>query len=545
MLKRSLSKKSKLERSRDSRFLCFDFLFKLLLCIMPVCFFFSYFPVIRLGSNETMNFELSLPLIWLVVFDLVGFVELVREKKLLTGLKNKWTWLLLPVWITISVAWSLNVTRGILTAGILWLIYFAGYTMWSLRDWVDVGFRTKWLKWFFGATLVVCGWCVLQCVLDLAGISQDYSLMCDGCKYQMFGFPHPNGFAIEPQFMGNLLLAPAIVAVWLYVKKQHNKNLGLERSRGVVFTTAKSDSDLYSSTRSSSVTVVKTTTGSRFLCPKFLLCYFFAITATLFLTFSRGAIYAFVVGMLFLTGFLVFRAKKEKERGKIAKRIGVAWGIVVLSFLFTLNLQGIMAEVSPTNDTYITGVGKVLNHLSLGVIDIRGERESPNSDVSEADLTKKGKDVVENEVVENPVENFENNRGESVFDGYVAESTDTRLRLTGAAIEIWSKDFKTAMIGVGIGGAGQALYNNNLSPAPKEIVQNEYASLLLETGIIGVSLLILCLVLIIRVVWKTPANAMMLALIVAYGVSLMFFSGLANALQIYILPTMLYMVFRK
>ena len=112
-------------------------------------------------------------------------------------------------------------------------------------------------------------------------------------------------------------------------------------------------------------------------------------------------------------------------------------------------------------------------------------------------------------------------------------------------MQVWSKDFKTAMFGVGIGGAGQALYNNRLSPAPKEIVQNECASLLLETGIIGVSLLILSLVLIIRVVWKTPANAMILALLVAYGVSLMFFSGLANALQIYLLLPLTSLIFEK
>ena len=501
MSKRSLSKDSKRDCLCDS--------LKILLCIMPACLFFSYFPVISFGSSESMNFELSLALIWLVIFDLVGLATLVREKKLFVGLKNKWMWLLIPVWLTLSVIWSLNVTRGILTVGILWLIYFAGYVLWLMREMLDDSFRVKWLKWFFGATLVVCFWCVLQCVLDLVGVSQNYSLMCDGCKYQMFGFPHPNGFAIEPQFMGNLLLAPAIVAVWLYVKKQHN------------------------------------TIGSCFLCSKTLLTCFFTITATLFLTFSRGAIYAFVVGMLFLTGFLVFRAKKGKERGKVAKKIGIAWGIVVVSFLFTLNLQGIMAAASPTNDTYVTGVGKVLNHLSLGVIDIRGERELPNSDESEVDLTKKGNDVVKNEVVENPVENYEDNRDKSVFDGYVAESTDTRLRLTGVAMKVWSKDFRTVIFGVGIGGAGKALYDNNLSPAPKEIVQNEYASLLLETGIIGVSLLILSLVLIIRVVWKTPANAMILALLVAYGVSLMFFSGLANALQIYLLLPLTSLIFEK
>ena len=126
-------------------------------------------------------------------------------------------------------------------------------------------------------------------------------------------------------------------------------------------------------------------------------------------------------------------------------------------------------------------------------------------------------------------------KSEAVFDGYVEESTDTRLRLTGAAVEVWRKDFATMMFGVGIGGAGQALYVNGLSPAPKEIVQNEYASLLLETGIIGVALLILTIVLIIRAVYK---NEMVMTLIVAYAITLLFFSGLPNALQIYLLPAL-------
>lgn len=594
MLKRSLSKKSKLKRSHGvvftmaksdsdsstrfssvavvktatgSRLLCFNSLFRFLLYIMPVCLFFSYYPVFSFGSSESMNFELSLALIWLILFDLVGLIALVCKKKLFDGLKHRWAWLLFPIWLTLSVVWSLNVMRGILTVGIMWLICFAGYVMWSMREMFDSVFRVRWLKWFFGATLVVCGWCVLQCVLDLVGISQDYSLMCDGCKYQMFGFPHPNGFAIEPQFMGNLLLAPAIVAVWLFVGGNYNSafrgrgssrpslrgsdpsSLGRDLRKPLktllpVVPALKHDRHSLIA-NSLSCDRCKNETGSHFLCSNFLLFCFFIIIATLFLTFSRGAIYAFIVGMMFLTGFLVFRAKKGKERGKTAKRIGVAWGIVVVSFLFTLNLQGIMAEVSPTNDTYLTGVGKVLNHLSLGVVDIRGERESPNSDVSEADLTKNGNNGVKNEVVENPVENFENNRGESVFDGYVAESTDTRLRLTGAAMEVWSKDFKTMMLGVGIGGAGWALFNNDLSPAPKEIVQNEYASLLLETGIVGVSLLIVTIVLAIRAVWKTGASSLILSLLVAYGVSLLFFSGLPNALQIYLFPIVLHMVLRK
>lgn len=469
MLKRKLDKKTAKKNAYG--------IIKYFLYCLPACLFFSYYPVISFGSGETMNFEISLPIIWLVLFDVMALVLLGKDKKLFSGLKQKWMWLLFPVWLSLSVIWSLNVMRGVLTVGILWLIYFAGYAMWKMRETFDEEFRAKWLKWFLGATLVVCGWCVVQCVLDLVGVSRDYSLMCAGCTYQMFGFPHPNGFAIEPQFMGNLLLAPTILVAWLLVKKQSSK--------------------------------------------KMLLC-FFVITATLFLTFSRGAIYAFGVGMLFMMGFLVLGTRVRKERVLVGKRLGLVWGTVVLSFLFTLNMQGVMAQVSPTNDTYMTGVGKVLNHLSLGVIDLP---------------------------VEKPVENFEKNKGgeddlkrvesnaqDAVFDGYVAESTDVRLKLSSIAIEAWSKDMKTIIFGVGLGGAGQALYNAGLSPSPKEIVQNQYVSLLLETGLVGVSLFVLTVVLVIMVVWKkAQISLMLLSLIVAYGVSLCFFAGLPNALQIYLI----------
>ena len=62
--------------------------FKLLLHVLPVVLFFSYYPIISLGSNESMNFELSLPLIWLLVFDVLGFVMSVCDRMVLKKLKK-------------------------------------------------------------------------------------------------------------------------------------------------------------------------------------------------------------------------------------------------------------------------------------------------------------------------------------------------------------------------------------------------------------------------------------------------------------------------
>ena len=472
-----MSRSSKKDNRR--RFLSFGSLFKFLIIILPAVLFFSYEPVIMLGASESMNFELSLPLIWLVVFDILVTIMMVREKKPMADSRKKWVWLVFPVWLTLSVLWSLNIVRGVLTVGIVWLLYLAVDGMWQFRSAFDEVFRRRFWKWFFASALIACGVCWAQCILDLAKVAREWSLICAGCTYHMFGFPHPDGFAIEPQFMGNLLLAPALAVAWMIICGKNRNNIPI--LLGV-------------------------------------------ISFTLFLTFSRGAIYAFFVGLVVMCMWIVVQAKK---RNVVMKRVGLTWGIVILSFVVAVNVQGLMAEFSPTNDTYVTGVSKVLDQLSLGIIDIDGET-----------VTNQASEEVDD--VEKPVENSgENTKEEAAFDGYVAESTNTRLRLFGAAVKVWSQGPATVMFGVGLGGAGQALYNNGLSPAPKEIVQNQYASLLLETGLAGVILAILSLIMMIR--WLKPQenSTLVISLMIAYGVSLLFFSGLPNALQIYLLPMLL------
>ena len=492
-----------------------------LIYILPFALFFSYYPLISFGSNESMNFELSVSLLWLLVFDAVAFCALVCERRLFKELKGKWGFILFPLWLTVSVIWSLNMVRGVLTVSILWLLMFAGYGIWSLREvFKDEKFRKLFNRWFFGSTIVVCLWCFIQCVLDLAGVSQAYSLLCDGCTYHMFGFPHPNGFAIEPQFMGNLLLAPVFVIAGLFLSDHGGKKVKRER----------------------------------FCCFAFLLLWVFVLI-TLFLTFSRGAIYAFMAGMMVMSVWIMVQEKKKRKG--ITKKIGVTWGMVVLAFVIALNIQGLMAEMSPTTDTYGSGIAKVLNHLSLGVIDVGANNlKQMQGEVIRSDMEIEAKDDVEpkeeglavEKIVENSVDSSVENSVElsgenAVFDGYVAESTDARLRLSGAALRVWKKDFGTAVIGVGLGGAGQALYNNELSPAPKEIVQNQYASILLETGLIGMILFILVIVLMVRAILKNPVRILLMSLVIAYGITLCFFSGLPNALQIYLMPMVIAIVY--
>ena len=485
-----------------------------LVCILPAVLFFSYYPIIALGNNETMNFELSLPILWLVVFDGCFGLWVVMRKcfgEILCDIKKGWWWLVFPVAVSLSVVWSLNVTRGVLTCGILWLVVLAIYGMMKMKKeiYAERVFYYVFLKMFFVSTLVICGWCWLQCVMDMLGVSRECTLLCPGCVSQMFGFPHPNGFAIEPQFMGNLLLAPAIVMAMILVGPGAHILSRAASGRPVA------TGDRRSPSRCRAPEALRKNNEHHPL-KSYLL--FFAIVATLFLTFSRGAIYAFGVAMIFMSAFVL--VGKRRRRKDVAKRLGITWGVVILSFVFTLNLQGIFAEFGPTNETYGGAIVKVINHLSLGIIDMRGESGD----------------------VENPVENFEGGKTEAVFDGYVEESTNVRLGLTKNAFKVWLTDAKTMLIGVGLGGAGQAMYDAGLTGSPKEIIQNEYASLLAETGLVGILCLGWLIILIIRKIMKNKENGMLLSLLVAYGVSLLFFSGLANALQIYLMPAVLLMM---
>lgn len=484
-------------------------LFRFLVLILPAALYFSYFPLIHFGEDASMNFEISLPLIWLVLFDITVLIMAAGKKEFWQGILKHWPWLLLPVWLSLSVIWSLNLTRGLLTAGILWLIYLAIYGFYFLRELFDLKFRVKFWKVFYGSTFVVCAWCFLQCILDLAGIGREFTLMCAGCTYSMFGFPHPNGFAIEPQFMGNLLLAPVITLIYFILKDDSDSTFQgrdtrarLHEARALIL-----DSDLRK---------------------PFKVLLLFVFLATLFLTFSRGAIYAFVVAMVFMSVFMIVREKK-KTRAEIARRVGLVCGIIVIAFVFILNLQGVMAASSPTNDTYHDGVSKVLNHLSLGIIDIRSEKKIDSNSSSNQSAESVS------ETIESSAK--QDNTREAAFDGYVAESTDARIYLSNAAIMSWQKNFVTMMFGVGLGGAGQAIHENEFTLTPKEIVQNQYVSLLLETGVIGVLLLVFTMCLVLQLVWKKSLLSvpMLLALMIAYGVSLCFFAGLPNALQIYLL----------
>ncbi len=641
-----------------------------LVYLLPAALFFSYHPVISLGSDASMNFELSIPLLWLVIFDILAFVLLImmkiaerktsfsspaaafatneerterastrndglrertqRRRKTrrsgwganFPGLSDRRFFLfaLFPLYLTISVFWSPNPLRGLLTAGIVWLIFFAVFTLLYLLPVSGTPRRLRFhtLIVMFIATVLVCKFCYAQSIMDVLGLSRDNTLLCLGCTYRSFGFPHPSGFAIEPQFMGNLLLAPTLTA--LYLVAFRSRKFGRNMVNEAVYLEHKVEKDLLRD----KIHLPEPNWKKWQYVGMVILTGF--LSMTLFFTFSRGAIYAYAVAILVL---LIFALKRHQFRWSLIT-------IPVVSFLLSLSLQGTFAAVGPTAETFVSGVTKSIHQLSLGLIDLRpqsaGGHESSSSVDSSVENSSNpvdnsapnsGKPVqnspesVENhqetvekiaETVDKAVENHverseaeaEKTLEDAIFEGYVPESTNIRLNLNTVAVETWlsapghaplefgcaratsaedatcllSTDLTPTSIlfGVGLGGAGTAMHakSPDVVTSPKEIVQNEPFSLLLETGLIGIALAIFGLLIAFcpqifsrkfldgraatsevsaespqtsDTFWHHPAIPLLVALIIAYLITLNFFSGLPNALQIYLMPPLLYLIF--
>ncbi len=492
-------------------------LFFFALYLLPAALFFSYHPVISLGASSSMNFELSLALIWLILFDLISFFTLLSlaQTPRFPGITDRKFFILslLPFYLTLSIFWSANPLRGLLTAGIVWLLFFALFTIISLPPLLSSqypryrSFRSTLTSSIILSAALICCVCWLQSLFDVFGATRDHTLLCAGCSYTTFGFPHPSGFAIEPQFMGNLLLAPALFALYLLIFRR-----------------------------------------SSYTKPQFrvLLALAGLISTTLFITFSRGAIYAYALA-LFVMLCLALRSRLS------FRSLRILILLPVLTFLLSLLAQGTFSALSPTSDTFLSGITKSLHQLSLGLVDLRPLAEVPaassSSSSSAPDSTSAPSSAPES----------------SAFSGYVAESTNVRLDLNRSALSTWSASPRTVFFGVGLGGAGVAMHAHDPTavPSPKEIVQNQYFSLLLEGGLLGI-LVILFVAFYLLAPYLSrlrsraqPSSAsapasrstspfiLLLPLCVAYLASLGFFSGLPNALQIYLMPPLLYIVLKS
>ena len=429
----------------------------------PIMIWFSYLPQISLAEDGTMNYELSLTLIYVVILAIIGLPRVwchrseLRQSGLV-GLASAFVG-----WSGLCVIWSDNRTRGLLTFAVYVMLYLVFLALVAERR-LLCQLLPKLVRVAIRATASACLLAIVQMVLGTFVITNRHSLgLCAGCVAGQFGFIRPNLLAIEPQFLGSLLLAPLLYITYLTLRGKHDY--------------AKQ--------------------------PLLLVL----MLTTLWLTLSRGAIYAYLASLI----VMILLVRKWR-------RMLAVVGSVALSLVICLICQGALASANPRIDSSFTqAVSTSLNHLSMGIIRLPYQRKSPTSLPS-----------IPREHDKQPA-----------YRGYVAESTNVRLSLTKTALAAWrSNRLGQQLFGTGLGSAGIVLARQTGSQYQKEIVQNEFVEVLLERGLVGLALLGGLVVLYGRLCFQRQDH-LALAILVAYLTQWCFFSGLPNALHIYLVLALL------
>lgn len=515
----------------------------MLLCL-PFCLFFSYHPVIPIFSTSTTNFELSIPLLWLLIFAILSLPEnfrlyiyslrvVIKTKSLVNKTSRPSSHhktdklyphflrlfsLIYPFFVTVNSIGSPNFLRAILTSGVIWCICLSLLTILQNISQYKTQIGKSFNKNLLIAGILASAFCWLQSILDIAGVPREATFLCKGCTSTVFGFPHPNGFTIEPQFMANLLLAPIFLSLF-YLLGRPKKHL------------SKLNSDPYPASRLGHFL--------RFGLPLFLV-------ATLYLTLSRGAIFSFWVSVFVLFIYQIVKLIKQKYCiREILFRQPLIFSVVVfLPLFFTLSAQGLFTELGPTSHTFFDGVSTSVSQLSLGRIDLAKVFHKTN----ENNKTHESHESNKLHLSDLNTDAAASVQKTPQFTSYIEESTNIRLNLNRLALSSWRTSLRRMLTGVGLGAAGLTLYQEFPElGSPKEIIQNEYLAILYEQGICGV-IMIICVAILFVLTYKlhnknhekTSIYGRVLAL--SFALTLCFFSGLPNALHIYLLTPLLFLL---
>lgn len=429
----------------------------------PIMIWFSYLPRISLAEDGTMNYELSLTLIYVVILAIVGLPRVWHHRSELRQSRLVWPASAFVGWSGLCVIWSDNCTRGLLTFAVYVVLYLVFLALVAERR-LLCRLLPKLVRVAIWATISACLLAIAQIILGTFVIADRHTFgLCAGCVAGQFGFIRPNLLAIEPQFLGSLLLAPLLYITYLTLREKHDY--------------AKQ--------------------------PLLLVL----MLTTLWLTLSRGAIYAYLAGLV----VMILLVRKWR-------RMLAVVGSVALSLVICLICQGALASANPRIDSSFTqAVSTSLNHLSMGIIRLPYQRKSPTSLPS-----------IPREHDKQPA-----------YHGYVAESTNVRLSLTKTALAAWrSNRLGQQLFGTGLGSAGIVLARQTGSRYQKEIVQNEFVEVLLERGLVGLALLGGLVALYGRLC-SQRRDYLALVILVAYLAQWCFFSGLPNALHIYLVLALL------
>ena len=448
----------------------------------PFAMWFSYYPNFHFGKSAGANLEFSIALIYVVVLALAGIKTIYQNRKKL--IKNNAVLLtgFFVFWNFLTILNTQNLLRTVLVSGV-WLVLWLDFLVILSLSKNKILFQKITKNFIFSSLVMAC----LSIVQVIYGAWTDWGL-CAGCRAQGFGFVRPSVFAIEPQFFGSMLLAPIVLLT--------HKIFGKKAS-------------------------------------KFEKITLWILLFSLYLTLSRGAIFAAIFAIL----VLIFINQPFSKR-KILSNIIISMGFVFSSFLSGIIFHAIFTELNPRiSDGFYDSISKSVNQMSLGKIKLPKIEKNINQAIKEPEVESNNLNS------KKPTEKYVEKPKKAMFDGYVEKSTNERTKMSDLAIETWVSNPFVVFFGVGSGASGTAILNSTRQIAnSSEIVQNEFLSILLELGFFG---FVIWLLIIFGIFRKTRKEKYIWSIFGAFLVQWNFFSGLPNALHIYLILAVIFAIIER
>lgn len=448
----------------------------------PFAVLFSYYPNFHFGNAGGANLEFSIALIYAVILMLFGVKNIFKNRSKL--MKNKAVILtgFFIFWNFITIIFSQNPLRSFLVSGV-WLVLWLDFLV-ILTLSKNIKLMKASIQNFVFSAFLMSIFAIIQVIY---GTWTDWGL-CAGCTAQGFGFVRPSVFAIEPQFFANMLLVPILILISRIFNKKSTK-----KEKIVVW----------------------------------------IMLFTLYLTLSRGAIFAFLLAFL----VLIFVNQKLSKKVILQNFLISGW-LIISSFLCGMIFHAIFTELNPRiSDSFYDSISKSVNQISLGKIKLIKIKKVVIQETKEPEIKSgslKSKELTEKDLKKPK---------KAMFDGYVEKSTNERTKMSDLAIETWLSNPFILFFGVGSGASGTAILKSTHQIAnSSEIVQNEFLSILLELGIFG---LIIWGLIIFGIFLKSREEKSVWAILTAFLVQWFFFSGLPNALHIYLILATFFAIIEK
>lgn len=277
---------------------------------------FGYLPVLQLGQVAGVHIDISWLYVIAVFAALVSAPLLWRNRRLLWSLTP---WRLAGAWLlfmTLSIVWTSNLTRGLITVGFAWLVFVIASVI--IVQFPALLREKRVVLRIIGASVAAaCLFALWQFIGD--AFKLPFTFLPDAYRAGAFDFARPTAFALEPQFFGSLLLAPWCFALY--------KSLVAKR-------------------------------------PIFIVA-FIVLTVILALTISRGAFLAvFVAGVV-----IILTTGSSRSRLRLT-------GFAVAGFVIALGVLVGVAVTRGETSAYDT-LDTTLNQLSVGIIDLPSQSNAP------------------------------------------------------------------------------------------------------------------------------------------------------------------------